>query len=316
MTSILSREDTRQTGVYVIRNTVTGKRYVGSASKSFKQRWSNHYRTLNRGKHHSNHLQRSWNTYGPLYFVFEIVERTATEHAVAQEQVFIDWWHSADPKHGYNKNPMAESCRGVKRSAESKANLSAQRKGKKMSDAARQAMSESQLASMTPERRAKMAAAQKGRKHSDETKRKIGEGNSNPSPEKSAKLSAKNLGRKLSDDAKARIGNANRGRKHTPESLKKMSDAHKNISDETREKIAAVWRGRKHTPETREKMSKAQTGRIISPETIAKTVYTKLVKRAACWNSLSQQQQQSFLYSHNGMTPQQFIDSINQRGNK
>lgn len=47
------------TGIYQIRNTANGKRYVGSAVK-FAQRWRQHAHLLRKRKHHSRILQNAW----------------------------------------------------------------------------------------------------------------------------------------------------------------------------------------------------------------------------------------------------------------
>lgn len=58
--------------IYEIQNTVTGFRYVG-CSKNLKSRWKEHRRSLNSGRHHSQHLQNAWNKYGEVSFVFSII---------------------------------------------------------------------------------------------------------------------------------------------------------------------------------------------------------------------------------------------------
>ena len=64
------------TGVYQIKNIVNGKIYIGSASSKFgfNSRWSRHVFDLKNGKHHSKHLQSSWDKYGSDKFKFEILE--------------------------------------------------------------------------------------------------------------------------------------------------------------------------------------------------------------------------------------------------
>ena len=68
--SLAERE---RSGIYAIVNTVNGKRYVGSA-KRFRTRWNAHRAALNKGLHHSRHLQSAWNKYGAEAFVFTIIE--------------------------------------------------------------------------------------------------------------------------------------------------------------------------------------------------------------------------------------------------
>jgi group I intron endonuclease len=90
--------------IYEIRNTVTGRVYIGSTPR-FVQRFTEHKRMLNANKHHSRRLQASCNKHGASVFVMKVVE--VVSHSVfihAREQFWID-------KHGfrntYNSAPVA-----------------------------------------------------------------------------------------------------------------------------------------------------------------------------------------------------------------
>jgi len=176
-------------GVYEIVNTVNGNRYVGSAVK-FSKRWCKHKRDLNSGKHHSRHLQRSWDKHGAGAFVFKVLVICSRENAVLYEQIAIDALHPE-----FNVSPTAGSCLGMKHCAESKARHSAASKGR----------------THGPEARAAIAAAQTGRKHP---------------PEFGAAISKRNLGapRPKTDEHRKRISDALKGRSFT---RGPMSDEHK-----------------------------------------------------------------------------------------
>lgn len=62
------------TGIYVIRNRFTGKKYVGE-SVDIKRRWAEHKRELANGSHHCWRLQKDYNRYGRHAFSFRVVER-------------------------------------------------------------------------------------------------------------------------------------------------------------------------------------------------------------------------------------------------
>lgn len=47
--------------------------YIGSAV-DFRRRKYKHLADLRNNKHHSDHLQKSWNKYGSANFLFEVVE--------------------------------------------------------------------------------------------------------------------------------------------------------------------------------------------------------------------------------------------------
>ena len=110
-------------GIYKIQNIFNDKCYFGS-SLNIKQRFIDHRKNLRRGTHHSGHLQNSWNKYGENNFVFEIIEVVVDENQlVKKEQKHINKNKSYDRKFGYNINPLATSCLGVKRSERTRARI-------------------------------------------------------------------------------------------------------------------------------------------------------------------------------------------------
>lgn len=78
-------------GIYKITNTKNNKIYIGSA-KEFKERWKQHKRSLISGKHHNQHLQRSFDKYGGAVFVFEVLEvvEGSIQDRKTIEQIYID----------------------------------------------------------------------------------------------------------------------------------------------------------------------------------------------------------------------------------
>lgn len=182
----------RQTGVYQIRNVTNGRIYIGSATRSFRDRWGCHLRQLNDRTHRNRLLQRSWNKYGAAAFQFEVLETCEPAKCLQCEQRFIDLLNAADPTIGFNLTPTAGNNRGVKYS---------------------------------PETRARMAAAKAN--ISEETRRKIGAKSKGriPSAEARAKNSASQKGKTRSPETRALIGAKRRGKKHSPEAKLKMSVA-------------------------------------------------------------------------------------------
>ena len=214
------------TGVYMIEHRESGKKYVGSAAKSFSQRWGQHRRTLRKGTHHSSYLQSAWNKYGEDSFVFRIVKRTSPEEAVDSEQAFIDLYQACDRKCGYNLAPIAGSSLGIKRTAETREKHSCRK--------------------ASAETRAKMSAARKLQQPA--------------SAETRAKISAAGMGRKVSAETRAKMSAAHMGRKFTAERCANMSATAmgKTPTAETRAKMSAAQKLRKpHTAEARTKMSLA-----------------------------------------------------------
>ena len=128
--------------IYAIVNNVTRDMYVGSAV-TVNRRWSAHRCNLRKGTHHCKHLQNAHAKYGELAFDWEIIQFVDDKNLlIEKEQFWIDFFQ---PK--YNKRKIADSCLGVKRSAESCLKMSIAQIGKKQSE----------------ETKAKRSAALKGR---------------------------------------------------------------------------------------------------------------------------------------------------------
>jgi group I intron endonuclease len=100
----------RKGGIYRIKNTMSGVVYVGSA-KRFKERWGDHARSLEQGKHHTKHLQNAYSKYilecgndDFLEFaVLEVMENATKAERLAREE----WWISKLLDEGttlYNSN--------------------------------------------------------------------------------------------------------------------------------------------------------------------------------------------------------------------
>lgn len=215
-------------GVYVIE---CGKRqYVGSA-KDIRARWSMHRHELRKGIHHSRFLQRAWDKYGEAAFAFRILEECESEQCVEREQYWID---ALAPV--FNMHRLARSPLGVKRSAETRAKLSAIA-SKRTPPMANKHHSE--------ETRAKM----RGRIVSEATREK--QRNRIVSEETRAKLRAARLGQPRPWAAVEAAAAKLRGRKRSPE---------------VAEKIRATLTGVKHTEQRREKNREAHIGQRITDE--------------------------------------------------
>lgn len=74
-------------GIYIIKNTITNKFYIGSSS-NIKKRFKVHKRMLKTNIHHSIHLQRAFNKYGEKNFDFIILE--LTDDLLNREQYHIN----------------------------------------------------------------------------------------------------------------------------------------------------------------------------------------------------------------------------------
>lgn len=105
-----------KTGIYKITNIKTKKIYIGS-SENIQKRWLNHKQMLFANKHHSIHLQRSYNKHGEKSFSYEIIELCDKSLLLERENFYLNELLKADEyvkgvsgffiKFGYNICPIA-----------------------------------------------------------------------------------------------------------------------------------------------------------------------------------------------------------------
>lgn len=167
-----------KTGVYCILNLVNRKKYIGSASVGFRSRWETHRSLLKSGRHTNRHLQSSWSKHGPDKFAFLVIKRCAPEECIRWEQILIDKYKAAYPKHGYNITPTAGSPRGMKLTEEQKRKIGDVHRGKVTSEETKRKIGDAnrgQKRPRTTEYCEKLSKALKGKKKSEEHRRKISE---------------------------------------------------------------------------------------------------------------------------------------------
>ena len=91
-------------GVYMIKNKINGKFYIGS-SVDIQKRWINHRVDLRNNKHHSFQLQQDWSEYGEDNFEFLILEECDVidiKLIREREQYYLDFYRSYNNNIGYN----------------------------------------------------------------------------------------------------------------------------------------------------------------------------------------------------------------------
>jgi group I intron endonuclease len=108
------RDITQQkvSGIYKIVNKINGKYYVGSSKEIF-ERWNSHLRSLEKGQHHSNYLQKAWNKYKSINFTFEIIELISDEKLKEVEQVYLDKafiYENGESTYNASPNSTGGSC--------------------------------------------------------------------------------------------------------------------------------------------------------------------------------------------------------------
>jgi group I intron endonuclease len=266
-----------QSGIYQIRNTVNGKVYVGSSS-NLSARWRSHRCTLNKKTHVNIRLQRAWMKYGEDLFEFVVVEYVENvNNLILREQHWIDSLLSWSQDTGYNICRVAGSTRGVIRTPETRAKLSAK----------------AMFRSPSPETRAKLSAATKGRKKCPES---VAKSSASRTGRKSSlaqieRMRVAQTGKRISDATKAKLSEVVKqqwasgkrtpnsifvvGRKMAPEVVAKVAAAHKGMkrSHEAKAKMSDYAKNR--PADHIAKMVASLTGRKLSAEAIEKREATR-----------------------------------------
>lgn len=111
--------------IYMIRCANTDKVYIGSALTP-RVRKGQHFSNLKFGKHHSIHLQRSYNKHGREAFSFHIVETVEDEAFLRPREQFWLWRYAG---HLYNRSDSARGPTGKSWTPERRAAFSALMKG-------------------------------------------------------------------------------------------------------------------------------------------------------------------------------------------
>jgi len=109
----LNQFNMEKTGIYKIINPVNNKFYIGSASISFRKRFSNHKRLLHLNKNPCKFIQRVYNKNPDVDLIFEILQVCSKEDCIKREQYYID---TLKPK--YNLCKIAGSTLGMVKTKE------------------------------------------------------------------------------------------------------------------------------------------------------------------------------------------------------
>ena len=151
-----------RSGIYGIFNNAAGKVYIGSAV-NISRRYKEHLKKLRGGAHHSPHLQRAWNKYGPAAFMFKALRYVEKEQLILQEQALIDFFQAAWDEAGYNICPVAGSCVGRRLTQSTKEKIASKHRGKRLTEEHKAAISlGSQGKWVSAETKQNMRTAQQG----------------------------------------------------------------------------------------------------------------------------------------------------------
>lgn len=197
-------------GIYMIKNLVNGKIYIGK-SFDIKKRWSNHKYELNKGIHVNNHLQSAWNKYGENCFEFSIIEECNKDDLSNKE---IYWIKETDAyRSGYNQTEGGE---GTHLTDDIKNKIGA---------AAKEWWANPENKNRMSELRKGEGSFWYGKTFPDDMIQKLSESHKNPSEEIRKKYSDANKGRTMSEEARNKISESSKGRKVSEETRKKIREA-------------------------------------------------------------------------------------------
>lgn len=163
-------------GIYMIKNKINEKVYIGKTEESFKRRWWHHSGLLKGNYHHNIHLQRAWNKYGEENFEFIILQICNESDDINKlEQEYIEKYNSFNS--GYNQTLGGEGALGNRLSDESKRLIGEKNKinmtGKKHTEKTKKKMSEVHKGYIkSKEHRKNLSESLKGKIVSEETRMK------------------------------------------------------------------------------------------------------------------------------------------------
>ena len=212
--------------IYLLKNTINNKVYVGQTWNSLEERWASGY-----GYIKSKYLYNAICDYGDDKFYYEILTLCSTqEMADYWEDFFIKKFDSINRSKGFNlRNGGAHG----KFSEESRKKMSEKLKGNKYSLGYKH----------TEESKKKMSESQKGKFVSEKTKAKL-----------SKSLLGKNKGKICTEETKNKISNSLTGVKN--------HFYGKHHSEDAKQKMSNAKKGKKLSEEHKRKMSESRKGRI------------------------------------------------------
>lgn len=210
--------------IYILRNKINDKIYVGQTTVTLHERLQNHFKKARHGG--KTAIANAIRKYGEENFYIELYQECKSIEELNQAEInAIEKLGSLAPN-GYNLkeggsngkptqevlDKMSKAMMGFKHSEETKEVLRKQRIGTTLSEETKSKISQSLKEyyannEVSEEVRAKISKGLKGHKVSEETKRKIGEAN---------------RGREVSEETRKKLSEAGKGRTHSEETKEKI----------------------------------------------------------------------------------------------
>ena len=252
-------EDNNNWSVYIHRNIINNKAYIGITSMAPKERWGRD--GVNYTKQANRVFAKAINKYGWDNFEHIIWADNLSEEEAKRWEVRLialfrtnvcRWKQDAC---GYNMTDGGEGTVGYNPPQEVREKMRQSRLGKPMSDEIKQKISETTT----------------GKKLSEETKQKISDSKKGvpPSNQCFEALKAANTGKQLTEEHKKKISQALTGQPKSEETRVKISQARIGIvfSDEHREKLRQASLGQRLSEEHKQKLLQSRLGKKTPEET-------------------------------------------------
>lgn len=251
--------DNKSWNVYIHRNIINNKAYIGITSMEPKERWgcdgANYTKKSNRV--FAKAIKKyGWNNFEHIIWANNLSEEEAKRWEVRLIALFrtnvCRWKHNTC---GYNMTDGGEGTTGYNHPQEVREKMRQSRIGKPMSDEIKQKISQTTT----------------GKKLSKETKQKISDSKKGipPSNQCLEALKVANTGKQLTEEHKQKISQALKGQKKSEETRFKISQARIGIvfSDEHREKLRQASLGHKLSEEHKQKLLQTHLGKKVSDVT-------------------------------------------------
>ena len=251
--------DNKSWSVYIHRNVINNKAYIGITSMKPKERWG--YNGVNYTKKSNRMFAKAlkkygWNNFEHIIWAENLSEEEAKGWEVRLIALFrtnvCRWKQDAC---GYNMTDGGEGTTGYDPPQEVREKMRQSRIGKPMSDEIKQKISQTTT----------------GKKLSEETKQKMSDSKKGipPSNQCLEALKAANTGKQLTEEHKQKISQALIGQQKSKETKAKISQARIGIifSDEHREKIRQASLGHKLSEEHKQKLLQTHLGKKVSDVT-------------------------------------------------
>lgn len=240
--------------IYLIRNRVNGKSYVGQTVKTIKKRFLEHLWSAKKGSGYAIHA--AIRKHGDENFTIEMLAACDASQLNALEEYYIrTYGSSVNWGHGYNMTEGGGATSGWVPSEETRAKMSKAQKGRKQSAEHKE--------------KVKATKALHPYKHSEEARAKISRATKGKAKPRELKAPVKEkrplFGFTVSAETREKIRNAHLGKVLSEDHKKKLSESHKGKAQtaETVAKRAAANRGKHRSEETKEKMRAAALRRSI-----------------------------------------------------